>query len=92
MAEVQFFMSWRISAARQYIIEAFLDKNIITLDPTVGLKIRVRFGNPSLFDSDLEAYEIPFIVEVEFNPFLGSSSALYRGVIRADGTSTFREV
>lgn len=92
MAEVQFILSWRFSAARQYVVDAFMDKKIISIDPTAGLKITVRFNSPSMFESPLEAYEIPFAVEVIFNPLFGSSSALYRGVIRADGTSEFTEV
>jgi len=89
LAEIQLIMSWRYSDAEQYIIEAYLTNNIISLDPTVTVKIRVRFDNPQLYDYELEAYEIPFLVEVYFDPIGSNSTTIYRGVIRADGTGTF---
>jgi hypothetical protein len=89
MVEAQLIVSWRFSAARQYIIEAFVDCNVIHLDSTASLQIRVRFNNPSLFDTVLEAFEIPFQVEVTFKPLLGTEMHVMRGIIRADGTSEF---
>jgi hypothetical protein len=92
MVEVQLILSWRVSAARQYIVEAFLDKNVITLDPTVKLAIAIRFNQPELFDADLEAFSIPFQVEVTFKPLGGiggTETRISKGAIRADGTGTF---
>jgi hypothetical protein len=89
LAEIQLIMSWRYSEARQYIIEAYLDKKVIALDPTADVAIRVRFNQPSMYDDALEAYEIPFVVDVEFDPVGGDSSARYVGVIRADGSGSF---
>jgi len=92
MAEVQFVLSWRVSAANQYIVEAFLDKNIITLDPTVGLALAIRFNQPELLDGDLESFKIPFQVEVTFKPLKGiggTETRLSQGEIRADGTGSF---
>ncbi|MGW0184806.1 hypothetical protein ACWDV7_03520 [Streptomyces sp. NPDC003362] len=89
LAEVQLIMSWRFSEARQYIIEAYLDKRIVTLDSTVALSITVRFGQPSQYDPAWEAYEIPFHVTVEFDPVGGRSTTLYDGVVRADGSGSF---
>lgn len=92
LAEIQLIMSWRYSEARQYIIEANLTNNVISMDPTVNVKIRVHFDNPHQYDTNLEAYEIPFRIEVNFDPFVGGhSTTLYRGVIRADGTGTFEQ-
>ena len=91
MAEIQLIMSWRYSQAQQYIIEAYLDKNVISIDPTVGVKIQVRFNNPSLYNTDLEAYEIPFQVTIDFKPLLGSESVVFHGLIRADGGGEFKD-
>lgn len=91
LAEIQLIMSWRYSDAEQYIIEAYLTSKVISLDPTANAKIRVRFDNPQLYDYELEAYEIPFWVEVYFDPVGSDSTTIYRGVIRADGTGTFDE-
>ena len=92
VAEIQLVLSWRHSQAQQYIIEAYLTKNVISLDPTVRVSIRVRFDNPRPYDTDLEAYEIPFTVEVDYRPVGSSSTAIYRGSIRADGTGTFNQL
>ncbi len=89
LAEIQMILTWRCSAASQYIIEAYLSNNVISIDPTVNVKIRVRFDQPQLYDTDLEAYMIPFWVEVEFRPIGSSSTTIYRGTIRADGSGTF---
>ena len=89
LAEIQLIMSWRYSVAQQYIVETYLTSNVISIDPTVTVKIRVRFDNPQLYDFDLEAYEIPFWIEVYFDPIGSDSTTIYRGVIRADGTGTF---
>lgn len=92
MAEIQLVLSWRVSAARQYIVEAFLDKNVIVLDPTVSVAIAVRFNQPEVIDAVLEAFQIPFTVEVTFKPLGGlggTETRLSRGVISADGTGSF---
>jgi hypothetical protein len=93
LAEIQFILSWRYSDGQQYIVDANLINNIISIDPTVNVKIRVHFDNPHQYESSLEAYEIPFRVEVNFVPKIGSNSTtIYRGAIRADGTGSFDQV
>jgi hypothetical protein len=92
LAEIQLILTWRYSQAQQYIIEAYLTKNVIAIDPTVSVAIRVRFDNPQLYDTVLEAYEIPFVVEVDFRPIGSNSTSIYRGTFRADGTGTFTQV
>ena len=90
LAEIQMILSWRFSDARQYnIIDANLDKNVLSLDPTVSVSITVRFSQPSLFDTALEAYEIPFTVSVDFRPIGDNKTVLFRGSIRADGSGSF---
>ena len=89
LAEIQLIMSWRYSDAEQYIVEAYLTSNVISLDPTANVKIQVRFDNPQLYDFALEAYEIPFQIEVYFDPVGSDSTTIYQGIIRADGTGTF---
>lgn len=90
MAEIQMVMSWRYSQAKQYIIDTSFINNVISLDPTVTIKTKVHFDNPQLYDFDLEAYKIPFRVEVTFDPTFGSTeTGIYRGEIRADGGGSF---
>lgn len=90
LAEIQMIMSWRYSSAKQYIIEAFLDKNIIAIDPTASVSISVRFNQPTLRADDvLESYEIPFQVSVDYRPIGTNSVTIFQGVIRADGTGDF---
>jgi hypothetical protein len=89
LAEIQLILSWRYSAAQQYIIEANLDKNAV-ISPGVQVDISVRFGQPSIYDNDLEAYCIPFHVEIKFKPLIGDTQIFNsKGQIRADGTGTF---
>lgn len=92
LAEIQMILSWRYSAAQQYIIEAYLTPRVLSMDPTTSVKINVRFDNPQNYDFNLEAYEIPFHVHVSYDPIGEDSSTLYRGAIRADGTGSFVEV
>jgi hypothetical protein len=92
LAEIQLIMSWRFSEAQQYIIDANLDKNVITIDPTVSVSISVRFNQPTMFDRDLEAYEIPFSVNVDYRPVGSNSISLFRGTIRASGQGSFNAV
>jgi hypothetical protein len=92
LAEIQLILTWRYSQAQQYIIEAYLTKNIISIDPTVSVAIRVRFDNPRPYNTELEAYEIPFVVEVDFRPVGSRSTTIYRGTMRADGTGSFDQV
>ena len=92
LAEVQLILTWRYSQAQQYIIEAYLTKNVISIDPTVSIAIRVRFDNPRPYDTLLEAYEIPFLITVDFDPVGSNSTTNYRGVIRANGTGTFEQL
>jgi hypothetical protein len=89
LAEIQLIMAWRFSEARQYIIEAYLDKKVLSLDPTVSVSMDVRFSQPNSYDSGLEAYEIPFVVNVDFRPIGDRKTVRYTGVLRADGTGTF---
>lgn len=89
LAEVQLILSWQCSSAQQYIINANLDKNVLTLDPTVNLGITVRFDQPELYDSELEAYRIRFTVEIKFNPLLGMETEVSQGYIQADGSGVF---
>jgi hypothetical protein len=90
LAEIQLIMTWRYSEAQQYIIEAYLTNNVISMDPTVNVKMQVHFDNPHLYDTNLEAYEIPFRVEAKFEPLVGGKNTTnYRGVIRADGSGSF---
>ncbi len=90
LAEIQLIMSWRFNASKQYIIEAFLDKNIFSIDPTASVSISVRFNQPTLRPDDpLESYEIPFQVSVDFRPIGENSITIFHGVIRADGTGDF---
>ncbi|MFE7940533.1 hypothetical protein ACFU46_24650 [Streptomyces griseoincarnatus] len=89
LAEVQLIMTWKYSEARQYIIEAYLMKRVLALDPSVSLKIGVRFDNPQLYDHALEAYQIPFTVTVDYHAIGATNTGLYRGIIRADGVGSF---
>jgi hypothetical protein len=89
LAEIQLIMSWRVSSANQYIIEANLDKKVISLDPTVSVSINVHFNQPNPIANPLEAYEIPFNVSVDFRPVGPNETAILKGVIRADGTASF---
>lgn len=92
LAEVQLVLTWRTSAAQQYIVEAFLDKNVINLDPTVRLSIAVRFNQPENIGGDLEAFQIPFQVEVTYKTLAGfgaTETRISRGVMRADATGEF---
>ncbi|SRR6266403_1252755 len=92
LAEIQLVMSWRITPAKQYVVEVFLDKNIICLDPTVRLSIAVRFNQPEPTGDMLEAYVIPFQVEITYKSLQGlggTESKISRGVIRADGSGSF---
>jgi hypothetical protein len=89
LAEIQLIMTWKYSEAQQYIIEAYLMKKLLTLDPTVNVKIGVRFDNPQLYDQELEAYEIPFTVTVDYHAVGATNTGIYRGKIRADGTGSF---
>jgi hypothetical protein len=92
LAEIQLILTWRYSQAQQYIIEAYLTKNLISIDPTVRVAIRVRFDNPQPYDTVLEAYEIPFRIEVDFRPVGAHSTTIYRGRIRADGAGMFDQI
>ncbi|AVO59529.1 hypothetical protein [Pseudomonas chlororaphis] len=89
LAEFQLIIRWRYSEAQQYIIEVYFTNHVIVLDPTASAKVRIRFDNPRPYDFELEAYEIPFFVEVIFDPVGGNSTTNYNGVIRADGTGRF---
>jgi hypothetical protein len=91
LAEIQLILTWRYSNSQQYIIEAYLTKNVITIDPTASVSIRVRFDSPRPYGDTLEAYQIPFVVEVNFDPVGGNTTTIYRGVMRTDGTGTFEE-
>lgn len=92
LAEIQLIVSWRYSQNKRYIIEGYLTKNVISVDPTAGVKIKVRFDNPRQYDTELEAYEITFVVEVDFRPWGSASTTIYRGTMRADGTGTFEQL
>jgi hypothetical protein len=90
LAEIQMIMSWRYSAARQYIVEANLDKNVISIDPTASVSLSVRFSQPTQMPQEpLEAYEIPFQVTVDFRPVGDNSITIFHGIIRSDGTGDF---
>lgn len=88
-AEIQFIMSWKYSAAEQYIFGVEVIPKKLGLDPTVDLDIKVQFHHPELYDFNLEAYEIPFTITVEYNPIGGGETVLYRGTVRANGTGEF---
>lgn len=89
LAEIQLILTWRYSEAQQYIIGAYLDKKVLALDPTASASISVRFEQPTYLDAAWEAYEIPFTVTVVFDPVGGNTTALFRGMMRADGTGSF---
>jgi hypothetical protein len=90
LAEIQLIMSWNYSGAKQYIVEAYLDRNVISIDPTASVSISVRFDQPRPMTQDpLEAYEIPFQVTVDFRPVGDNSITIFHGIIRADGTGHF---
>jgi hypothetical protein len=92
LVEVQLVLSWRASAARQYIVEAFLDKKIFNLDPTVRLAIAVRFSQPEDAGGEPRAFRIPFQVEVTSRApagFGATQTRISRGVMRADATGEF---
>lgn len=88
-AEIQMIMSWRYSESRQYIISAYLDKQIKSIDPTVSISLRVRFDQPIPYDAEYEAYEIPFHVTLDYDPLGSNESVLFSGSVRADGEGTF---
>jgi hypothetical protein len=89
LAEIQMVVRWRYSAAQQYIINVGFDSNVISLDPTTDVNIKVEFDTPTQYDGELEAYLIPFHVTVLFDPVGGSSTTVFHGLIRADGTGEF---
>lgn len=88
LVDLNLILSWRYSEAQQYIVDVYLDKTI-EKDPTVGLTIKVRFETPQLYDTVLEAYEIPFVVMIHSSTIDGSADNRYSGTIRADGSGTF---
>ena len=88
-AEVQMILRWRWSASGQYIINAAFAVNAIYLDPSVNVSIDVSFDTPTPYNTEWEAFEIPFHVSILFDPLLGSSTTALDGVIRADGTGAF---
>ena len=87
-AEIQLLMSWQYSAAQQYIVNAYLDKNVISIDPTVSASISVRFDHPRPYNVEWEAYEIPFAVTVQYDPIGSNETVVFRGGIRADGSGS----
>ncbi|MEV7558947.1 hypothetical protein [Streptomyces sp. NPDC089795] len=88
-AEIQFILSWKCSAAEQYIFGVEIIPKKLSLDPTVDLDIQVKFHHPEPYDFELEAYEIPFTITVEYNPIGGDETVIYRGTVRANGTGEF---
>ncbi len=93
MAEIQLILSWKYSQAKQYIVEVYLDKNIIgSLDTTHHTSIDVRFEHPQQIGNDIDEYKIPFLITVNFGNFLGAEDEIYKGEMRADGTGTFELV
>lgn len=92
LAEIQLILTWRYSQAQQYIIDAYLMTNVISIDPTAGVAIKVDFKKPTLYDTVLEAYEIPFFITVKFDPVGSNSQTIYQGIMRANGTGTFEQL
>ncbi|MFB7620593.1 hypothetical protein [Kitasatospora sp. NPDC056181] len=92
LAEIQLLLTWKYSEAQQYIIEAFLAPNLLALDSTVNVKIGVRFDNPQLYDTQLEAYEIPITVTVDCSAIGAHNTEIFRGTIRADGNGSFDRI
>lgn len=92
LADITMTMSWKTHVAQQYIINAYLDVKVNGIDPTTDVSVKVRFDQPTLFDVELEAYQITYRVQVVFDPVGGMETAVYQGVIRADGFGTFRSV
>jgi len=88
MAEVQLVLSWQYSGAQQYIVNVSVDKNA-TVAPSVKVGVRVSFFQPTPYTDDLEAYRIPFTVDVTFTPLFGSETVSSKGYLQADGTGSF---
>lgn len=90
LLDLELIVSWRFSQAHQYIIDANVSKIIRTLGPAADLTITARFSPPMLYDRDLEAYEIPFEIDILFSPIGTPCNALLSGFIRADGSGMHR--
>lgn len=90
LADLTLTMSWKTHEAQQYIINVNLDVQVNAVDPTTDVGVVVRFDQPTLYDTSLEAYEITYRVEVTYDPVGGFETAAFAGAIRADGSGTFR--
>lgn len=92
IVRIKLILSWRYSQAQQYIIDAFLDKEWVHRDPGADVSITVRFSQPTLYDVVLEAYQIPYIIDVYYAAPVGeANSSRYEGYIQADGEGTMRQ-
>jgi hypothetical protein len=90
LVDMDVIVTWRYSDARQYIVDVYVDKRIRALAPTVDLAITARVSRPQLYDSNLEAYEIPFRIEISYRPLGTVTNAVLTGVVRADGSGMLR--
>lgn len=89
LADIQLILNWRYSEAHQYIVDATLEKRG-NIAMGCKLSIKVRFKQPDIYDHELDAYVIPFTVEVDFSPPIGNTRFFRSsGFIRADGTGNF---
>jgi hypothetical protein len=87
--EIDFTISYVISAAGQYIDRVYADTAVKCPTP-FSLNARIEFRDAYLDSSGLDVAVIPFMVSVErSHPILGVVVSRASGILRGDGTSSF---
>ena len=89
--EIDFRISYKTSAAGQYIDEVFVD-TIVKVPIAYSLDARIDFRDASLGHNldGLEMASIPYVVSVvRSHPVLGIQSGRADGVLQGDGQSIF---
>lgn len=87
--EIDFTISYAISAAGQYIDRVYADTAVKCPTP-FSLDARIQLRDAYLDSSGLEVAVIPFMVSVERNhPILGAVVSRSSGILRGDGRSSF---
>ena len=88
--EIDFRISYKISAGQQYIDGVFADA-LVKVPTPYTLDARIDFRDPVPEESGgLEISAIPFVITVErSHPIFGVQSSRADGVLRGDGQSRF---
>jgi hypothetical protein len=89
--EIDFRISYKTSAAGQYLDEVFVD-SLVKVPVPFSLDARIDFRDLSLEQNSdgLEMAAIPFVVTVaRSHPVFGAQSFRADGVLRGDGQSSF---